>query len=220
MGTVNYTQSKDYLLNERKLSQETLDEFNVAFCDSSGYLYSNTTYPQDFTKLSNQFFNCLVFPIYDMYGKDIAVMARRMHSSPNKYVNSANSNVFTKGRHLYGLHKSYPHILKQNQVLVVEGLFDMLQLYQCGIKNVVSSMGVALTPHHLALLSRFTTNVVLILDPDQAGHKAAIKHQLFLQKYVSCRSVTIPEELDPDEYIVKVGPQNFKQLYTQDTYHG
>lgn len=205
-------ESISYLQKERRLTPQTIEEFSIAFCSKEGYLYAPTSFPKQFTQLPSKFFDCLIFPICDIYGSPIAVMSRRMYPTKSKYVNSANDNIFTKGNHLYGLHKSYPYILQQNQAIVVEGLFDFLQLYQSGVKNVVSSMGTALSDTHIALLSRFTENVVMLPDPDKAGVKFGKKGQGLLNNYISGRYIKLPEGLDPDEFIIKNGTERFKQL--------
>lgn len=207
---MTYVEAKKYLLDTRKLTPATLEEHNVAFCNRQGYLYAGTTYPKDFAQLEDTYFNCLIFPIYDLYGAPIAIMSRRMYDSRNKYVNSATSNIFTKGRHLYGLDKSWKHILKQNQVIVTEGIFDFLQLYQSGITNVVSMMGTSLSDTQTALLSRFTTNIVVLPDPDKAGIRAGNKIKKANNKFVHCSFVQLPNKLDPDEFVIKEGADTLR----------
>lgn len=209
---MTYLESQSYLINERKLLPSTIQEYNIAFYDRKGYLFAGTSYPKEFTQLSEFYADSLIFPIYDLYGECVGIQTRRMYPSKNKYVNSANSNIFTKGRHLYGLDKSYKDILEQNQVIVTEGLFDSIQLRQQGIKNVVSIMGTALSDTQAALLSRFTNNVVLLLDPDPAGERASNKHLRKLEKHLNCKQVHIPTKQDPDEFIIQEGVDKFKQL--------
>lgn len=209
---MKYHEALKYLLEERQVSRSTLDEFNLAFCDPKGYLYAPTRYPKDFSVLNPMFLDCIVFPIYDLYGTCVAVMARRMHDSPSKYVNSANSNSFTKGKHLYGLHKSHPSILQKGYVIVTEGLFDFLLLYQNGITNVVSTMGTSLTNDHIALISRFTKKIIMLPDGDVAGTKFGNKSVIAAQRHVECVYLKLPTKQDPDEYVLQYGPDNFKQL--------
>lgn len=206
---MTYKESQSYLLDKRQLTPATIAEFNISFCSRQGYLYAPTTYPTEFTQLERQFFDCLIFPVQDLYGESIAVMSRRMYDSKNKYVNSANSNKFTKGRHLYGLNKSHPYILEANQAIVVEGLFDFLQLYQNGVRNVVAMMGTSISDHQVALLSRFTDNVVILPDSDAAGVHSGNKHVKSLQKYVKCQYVRLPTKQDPDELLLDIGAKAF-----------
>lgn len=211
---MTYLEATKYLLDDRKLTKETIKENNVAFCSKQGWLYASTTYPKDFTQLQFQYFDCLVFPIYDLYGTDIGIMARRMHDSKSKYVNSATSDLFSKGRHLYGLNKSWPYILAANQAIVVEGIFDFLQLYQSGIRNVVSMMGTNLSDTQTALLSRFTDNLVILPDPDKAGDRAGSKIRKASSKFVKCSFVQLPDKLDPDEMVIRSGPDALRNHIT------
>lgn len=208
---MTFQESQKYLLETRRLTPASIREHNVAFCSRQGYLYAGTTYPKDFTQLENTYFNCLIFPIYDLFGAPVAIMSRRMYDSKNKYVNSATSNIFTKGRHLYGLDKSWPFILKENQAIVVEGIFDFIQLYQSGVKNVVCMMGTSLSETQLALISRFTTNVVVLPDPDRAGIRAGNKIKRKSEgRSVNCTFVQLPGKLDPDEMVINEGPDRLR----------
>lgn len=213
---MTYKEATTYLSRERQLTPTTLQEYNVAFCDKKGHLYAGTKYPRDFTKLPEFYFDCIIFPIYDLYNEPVGVMARYMGGvSKNKYRNSSASNSFSKGRQLFGLDKAYPYILKEKRVIVVEGLFDQVQLYQQGIKNVVSTMGTTLTVHHIALLSRFASEIIVIPDPDKAGDKFGTKSQKVAGKYISCRYVPLPTSEDPDELVLRIGPAAFKQLLSE-----
>lgn len=211
---MTYSEATQYLLSSRNLTTETIRDNNVAFCSKQGWLYAGTTYPKDFTQLEFKYFDCLVFPIYDLYSEPIAIMCRRMSDVKPKYINSTASNIFTKGKHLYGLNKSWPHILAANQAIVVEGIFDFLQLYQSGVKNVVSMMGTNLSETQTALLSRFTDNLVILPDPDRAGDKAGNKIKKASSKFVKCSYVQLPDKLDPDELVIKFGPEALRAHIT------
>lgn len=208
---MTYLEAVKYLLEDRRLTQETIREHKVAFCSKQGWLYAGTNYPKDFTQLEFQYFNCLVFPIYDLYGVDVGIMARRMGDIKPKYINSATSDIFSKGKHLYGLDKSWPFILATNQAIVVEGIFDMLQLYQSGIKNVVSMLGTNLSETQTALLSRFTDNIVVLPDPDGAGDRAGHKIKKASTKFIKCSYIQVPDHLDPDEYVLRDGPEALRK---------
>lgn len=212
---MTYQEVHNYLLKDRKLSLATIREHNIAFYSKKGYLYAPASYPKDFAQLQDVYSDSLIFPIYDLYGDPVGIMTRRMYPSKSKYVNSSNDNKFTKGKHLYGLHLSHSHILQANQAIVVEGIFDFLQLYQSGVKNVVSMMGVALSPTQIALLSRFTNNIVVLPDPDAAGDRFGHKSARLIEKYAQCSYVKLPENLDPDEYICKVGADKFREVISQ-----
>lgn len=206
-----YSEATKYLTQERGLTPETITEHNLAFCNKQGFLYAKTSYPKDFTRLEEKFFDSIIFPIYDVYGSPIGIMSRPFWNSRSKYINSTGSNLFTKGRHLYGLDKSHPYILKENQVIVVEGNFDFLALYQMGIRNTVAMMGTSLSETQIALLSRFTSNIIVLPDNDQAGIRAGQKSKKVIGKHATCHYVTLPTKLDPDDWIRQIGTAAFKE---------
>lgn len=209
---MTYKEFLIYLHCDRKITQETMEEFNISFIDKQGYLFAYTTFPEDFRQLLDIYYDSIIFPIYNLYNEPIAIMARKMCPSKSKYINSSNSDIYTKGRHLYGMNKSYPYILKENRVIVTEGTFDMLQLYQSGIKNVVGMLGTALTPTQVALLSRFTENIVVLPDPDKAGDKFGYKSSKILDTHVNHRYVKLPVNMDPDEFVISNGVEELKKL--------
>jgi DNA primase len=209
---MTYQEVHKYLTEERKLTPETIKANNIGFFSKQGFLYAGTTFPIEFTQLTDMYSDSLIFPIYDMYGESIGIMARRMHEAKPKYINSSNDNKFTKGKHLYGLNRAIPYILQEDKVIVVEGQFDQIQLFQAGIKNVVCMMGTALSQHQLALLSRFTCNIIILTDPDVAGQKAATKIQNFSQSRITCTTLKLPTKQDPDEYIISEGVNKLKEL--------
>jgi DNA primase len=209
---MTYQEIQKYLIEERKLTPETIKAYNIAFYSRKGFLYAGTTYPTDFTQLQDLYTDSLIFPIYDLYGEPIGIMARRMYESKSKYINSSNDNKFTKGRHLYGLDKAWPYILKEDKVIVVEGQFDQIQLFQSGIKNVVCMMGTAFSPTQLSLLRRFTKNIIVLTDPDEAGKKSAEKIKKISNGKATVTYCKLPNKQDPDEFIITEGVEKFKEL--------
>lgn len=150
----------------------------------------------------------LIFPVESLDGKVIAFGGRIMGKGEPKYLNSPESPVYIKGRNLYGLSRSREEIRKQGYAIVVEGYFDALAMWAAGIKNIVATLGTALTKDHLDLLRRYTEELVIIFDPDEAGRHAVERSlKLFLAEKISARIVILPDNLDPDEYVRKFGRQ-------------
>ena len=152
----------------------------------------------------DRFRNRLIFPIADFKGRVVGFGGRAIEAEEPKYMNSPDSPVYTKGYHVYGLHVSLPSIHKTDQAIIVEGYFDLLSMYQHGIKNVVATLGTALTPHQIKLLKRYTKNLIIIFDSDEAGEKAAMRSlPLFLDEGISPQMVLLPAGFDPDTFTQK-----------------
>lgn len=150
----------------------------------------------------------LIFPVENLSGQVIAFGGRILGKGDPKYLNSPESPVYIKGRNLYALSRSREDIRKQGYAVVVEGYFDALAMWAAGIKNVVATLGTALTKEHLDLLRRYTEELVIIFDPDEAGRHAVERSlKLFLTEKISARIVILPDNLDPDEYVRKFGRQ-------------
>jgi DNA primase len=152
----------------------------------------------------DRFRNRLIFPIADFKGRVVGFGGRAIEAEEPKYMNSPDSSVYTKGYHVYGLHVSLPSIRKTDQAIIVEGYFDLLSMYKHGIKNVVATLGTALTLHQIKLLKRYTKNLIIIFDSDEAGAKAAMRSlPLFLDEGISPQMVLLPAGFDPDTFAQK-----------------
>lgn len=156
----------------------------------------------------------LMFPIQDLKGDVIGFGGRVLDKEQTpKYLNSPESDIFHKGKTLYGLSVTGKFIREQNQVLVVEGYMDLLALYSAGIKNVVATLGTAFTEHHARLIKRFTENIILVFDGDNAGMKAAERSlPILLQQNLVPKIALIPDKKDPDDYVKEVGKEKFQKL--------
>ena len=130
-----------------------------------------------------------------------------------KYLNSPESPVYIKGKNLYGLQKAKEEIRKRGFAMIVEGYFDLISLWNAGIRNVVATLGTALTREHLELLRRYTMDVVALFDPDEAGRKALDRSSgaIFRDEY-ACAGFNFPEGYDPDDYIKKYGKEKLDEL--------
>jgi DNA primase len=160
------------------------------------------------------FRNRLMFPIRDEQGRVIAFGGRVMPGSedPAKYLNSPETPLFSKSRSIFGLDLAKARIVETRTVAVVEGYTDVVMAHQFGVSNVVSVLGTALTEHHVAILRRFADRIVLLFDGDRAGDNAANRAmELFLSQPVEIAVASLPEGMDPDEYLLKHGPEAFEQ---------
>lgn len=155
----------------------------------------------------------LIFPIENVAGEAVAFGGRGLGDEKPKYLNSPESPVYTKGKNLYGLNKAKDEIRKKGYAILVEGYFDVLSLWNAGIKNAVAALGTALTREHLDLMKRFSTEIVAIFDADEGGRSALERSIiLFLEAKFHARIVILPDNLDPDDYIKKHGPKDLENL--------
>jgi len=155
----------------------------------------------------------LIFPIENVFGEIVAFGGRVMEKGEPKYLNSPESPVYIKGKNLYGLNKAKEEIRKQGFALIVEGYLDLISLWNAGIRNVVATLGTALTREHLELLRRYTLDVVALFDPDEAGKKALDRSlELFLSMNMHAKALILPEGCDPDDYVKKYGKEKLDKL--------
>ena len=144
----------------------------------------------------------LMFPILDVQGHVAGFGGRALGDDEPKYLNSSEGDVFSKRRLLYGLQSAKNHIRRENRALVVEGYFDAIRLMAAGIESVVAPLGTALTDEQVALLTRYTKNIFLLYDSDEAGQKATFRSGLeLLRAGASVRIVTLPDGEDPDSFV-------------------
>ena len=154
----------------------------------------------------DRFRDRLIFPIERLDGTVVAFGGRVLDTGEPKYLNSPETPVYVKGEHLYGLSRTKQDIQRQDFVIIVEGYFDVLTLWSAGIRNVIGTLGTALTRQHVTLIRRFTHNVVLLFDGDQGGRGAVERSlPLFLSENMKVRVAVLPGEHDPADYVEKRG---------------
>lgn len=158
----------------------------------------------------------LMFPIVSPRGEILGFSGRALDESDKeaaKYLNSPDSIIYHKSNCVFGLNLAQDAIRKSDQLILVEGNIDLVSLYQAGIENVVAPLGTALTSGHIRLLSRYSKNVVVIFDGDEAGSKAAVRAlPLFIEADLTPRAVAMPGGEDPDSFVKKQGAQKLKTL--------
>ena len=163
-------------------------------------------------KKYDRFRNRIIFPIHNISGKVIAFGARQIkeEKSQPKYINSPETSLYIKSNILYGLYHSKNHIRKEDNCYLVEGYTDVISLFQIGVENVVSSSGTSLTNNQIKLISRYTKNITILFDGDNAGLNASLRGMdLILENDLNVKIVCFPENEDPDSYSKKVGKNKF-----------
>ena len=154
----------------------------------------------------------LMFPIFDVSGHLVGFGGRILGEGEPKYLNSADSDVFSKRKLLYGLNWAKQAIRKAERLVIVEGYFDVIRLMLAGINEVVAPMGTALTEQQAALIRKYTKHVFLLYDSDQAGLKATFRSgDELLATGASVRVITLPDGEDPDTFVAKYGAEGFER---------
>jgi len=155
----------------------------------------------------------LIFPVFDAQGKPIAFGGRTLDPEGEpKYLNSPETPAYTKGRHLFGLNLTRDEIRRQGFAILVEGYLDLIVPYQHGVKNMVASLGTALTPEQVKLIARFAPKVVVNYDGDRAGVQAAKRAiETLLAEDIEVKVLVLPDNADPDDFIRKYGVTEYQQ---------
>ena len=217
-------QAMDYLKG-RELSDETIKGFGLGFANKYSddlYLYlkkkgisdellsqSGLMNVDEKHGMYDKFWNRVIFPIMDVNGRVIGFGGRVMGDGKPKYLNSPETKVFDKSRNLYGL--NIARISRKKNLLVCEGYMDVISMHQAGFKNAVASLGTALTTQHASLLKRYTEEVVLTYDSDEAGLKAALRAIPILKAAgLSAKVLDMKPYKDPDEFIKALGAEAFQ----------
>jgi DNA primase len=161
----------------------------------------------------DRFRNRIVFPVFSVQSKVVGFGARVLDESEPKYINSPETEAYVKRRILYGLNLSSAAIREKDVAIIVEGYLDLITLYGGGITNVVATLGTALSADHLRLLKRYTNNVVILFDADEAGKGASVRGlDLFLEEGLNVRVACLPRGFDPDSFLLKYGKAEFEKL--------
>jgi DNA primase len=156
----------------------------------------------------------LIFPVTDAQGRPVAFGARAMRPGDEpKYLNSPETAAYTKGRHLFGLSVTREEIRRKKFAILVEGYLDLIAPFQHGVRNVVASLGTALTPEQAKLLNRFARKVVVNYDGDRAGINAAKRAiEVLLPEDFEVKVLVLPEGADPDEFVRAHGADEYNRL--------
>jgi len=233
----NYQNKKvlEYL-KKRNLDSKIADEFNLAYVpfESKTYLNMKSKFEEKSLQDSGLFYlderkneyvdrfrGRLIFPIYSLTGKPIAIGGRIIEDNKliAKYINSPETNFFKKGNNLYNLHKARKVSNKNNEVYLVEGYMDVISLYNNQIFNCVANLGTALTSRQVLLLGQFFSEITICFDGDDSGFKAALRAAenslKFLQPEQQISFLFLPNGEDPNSFIKSKGKEYFLK-YSKD----
>ena len=234
MTTKMGEEARTYLY-KRGLTDEIIKHFQIGLAPSEGnYLYQSMVEKFDEATIMNSglfnlaesnlvydaFQNRIMFPLANDNGQVVAFSGRIWEESPPtdghqaKYKNSRSTAIFNKSYELYHLDKAKPTIKKSHEVYLMEGFMDVIAAYRAGIENAVASMGTALTHEHVQHLSKYCKKVILSYDGDKAGQAATVK-ALDELKDLSVEIVSIPDQMDPDEFVQKNSPDELQYLLTK-----
>jgi DNA primase len=190
---------KNYLQSRGFSAEEALGAGLLAKSDKSGRVY-------------DRFRNRLMFPIQDMAGRIIAFGARLLEGDGPKYLNSSESEIYTKGEHLYGLSQARASMAKTRRALLTEGYVDVISMHQFGYTESCGVLGTALTAGQVRRLTGLAHTVDLVFDADEAGRKAAVRSaEMVLAQGAACRVVELPDGEDVDSVLQKFGRDGFEE---------
>lgn len=227
-----------YLKQQRQLSEDTIQQFQLGYAPGGwqtlyGYLVEQKRYPVECVERAglivprsgnnsgyyDRFRDRLMIPIHDLQGRVIGFGGRALGDAQPKYLNSPDTELFDKGKILYGLDKARTAIAKHDCAIVVEGYFDVIALHAAGIANVVASLGTALSQQQVKLLLRYAESrqVILNFDADAAGNRAAERAigevtDMAYRGDVQLRVLNIPEGKDPDEFLMSHSAMAYSAL--------
>lgn len=216
-------------LESREIDSKTIKEFGIGVATKKNDLILKVLKSKEYTEeqmlnsaiinngkngLHDIFYNRVMFPIWNVSGKVVGFSGRVYNGETDfKYINTRETDIFKKGELLYNYHRAKEFARKENTVIIMEGQFDVIRSYSKGIKNVIGTMGTAITKEHALLIKRIALNVILCFDGDSAGKKATMACIKELSKVGVVPKVVILEDgMDPDEYLKKYGVKTFKNL--------
>ncbi len=235
----------DYL-KKRGFTEETIQEFEVGYSMDLWDNFTNFIIKRKFKpkevigsglaiestrkkgSVYDRFRGRIMFPIEDIIGKPIGFGGRIITEKSNtakqsaKYINTPETKIYSKSKNIYHIYQAKNFIVDMDEVLIVEGYTDVMALYQSGIKNAVASCGTALTSDQIKILGRFTKNIVLVFDSDQAGMNASLKGMERLREYnerldlyfesnLNIKVAILEKDYDPADFILKKGIQLFTE---------
>ena len=203
---------------ERKFTEETIKKFDLGYALDEWQAFTDEAlkkgYQLNFLEKTgltivkeerhfDRFKGRVIFPIHSMSGRVLGFGGRILATNKNaaKYLNSPESEIYHKSKVLYGIYHAKQSIAKEDNCYLVEGYTDVIQFYQKGIKNVVSSSGTALTPDQIRLVNRLTKNITVLFDGDAAGIRASLRGiDLILEQGMNVKVCTFPDGEDPDSF--------------------
>ena len=223
--------ARDYV-KQRGMTDATIEKFMIGYAPKGkllesakkkGYaydilskagLFTKTDYGSVFEYMSER----LVFPILDIQGRVVAFGGRTLADSKAKYLNTPETIVYSKSSNLYGLYQTLPELRKEKSIFVVEGYMDVVLSQQYGVSGAVAPLGTAFTTQQAKLINRYADNVTLLFDPDDAGRTATQRAlEICAENNMSVKTSSLPEGVDPDEYLLANGKDKFFSLVNSNS---
>ena len=222
-------------LKERNFNDEIIQKFEIGYSvnvkDNFSKAAIRAGYKLNFLEKTgltivkeneniDRFRGRVVFPIRSMSGRILGFGGRILGSSKNiaKYINSPESLIYQKSKVLYGIFESKQSIVKNDNCFLVEGYTDVIKMHQCGISNVVSSSGTALTENQIRLINRLTKNITVVFDGDAAGSRAALRGiDLILEQGMNVKICNLPEGDDPDSFVSNKNLEEVQSYLNKNT---
>ena len=195
-------------LNKQGFTRDELVGANLAYVNKQG-------------RMVDRFYERVMFPVHDLQGRTIAFGGRVIGTGEPKYLNTSETPVFHKSSNMFGIDVAKSAIVSSAEAIVVEGYTDVIALHEGGVKNVVATLGTALTANHVKMLSRFATRVVYLFDGDAAGQKAADRASEFIdwqsavesrRDPIDLRVAVLPDGKDPAEFIAASGADALRKI--------
>lgn len=211
---------------KRRLSKESVEGFLIGYAPRNGNLVP-AALKKGFTEelllkaglaakradgsLRDYFFDRLMFPIRDVKGAFVGFGGRTLGDGEPKYLNTAETPVFSKSKVLYGLYEGLAETRKARKAHLMEGYMDVIASHQHGLKTACAPLGTALTPEHALLIKRYADSIAIVFDADNAGQNAAVRGaEVALESGIATRVASVPEGKDPDEFLHAKGLEAFK----------
>lgn len=210
----------DELINDRKIGYSpNHSKFTHDFLEKNGYdavlafdagLLSRNDETFDYF---DRFRDRIIFPLLNFQGKTVGFSGRTYTDQTPKYLNSPETPIFQKRKMLYNIDRARKFIRQNDEVILLEGFMDVIKADQADIKQVVATMGTALSKEHIIMVKKLASNVTLLYDGDFAGNEAALNvGKILLNEGINVYVVHLPKKMDPDDYITEYGNEAFKSF--------
>jgi DNA primase len=218
---------RDYL-KSRGITSDTINKFNLGFAPKGqllqlalkkGHTVDELAKAGLITKTEFEYMSeRIVFPIYDVQGRVVAFGGRTIGSQEPKYLNTPETLVYSKSSNLYGLYQALSELRKERKMIVLEGYMDVVIPQQFGIVGAVATLGTAFTQNHAKLIARYSDDVILLFDADNAGRTATHKAlEILTESGVEAKVSFLPEHVDADEYLNQYGKEKFLKLLSDSS---
>lgn len=205
---------------KRGFRDDTIEKFQLGYCPEGGNVLAKEALSKGYSEkslistglcyrkdddgeLRDRFWGRVIFPVFSLSGKTVAFGGRVMQSDAKaaKYVNSPESAIYSKSNELYGIYQAKKAIMNKQNVYLVEGYADVISMFQSGVENVVASSGTSLTTGQIRMIRRFTENITVLYDGDNAGiHASERGVRMLLAEGMHVKVVSLPDGEDPDSY--------------------